>query len=380
MKHRSQSQSVTGLINSHRVIVCCGSGGVGKTTTSAAIALRAAREGKRTVVVTIDPAKRLATSLGLKALSPTPTDLTDHVNSALEECNCPPLKGRFFAVMPDTQQTFENFVRTVAGENTGLAQRILKTSIYKIFAKEYSGTNEYMAMEKLFELYNERDFDLIVLDTPPSANTRTFLEAPKLLADFFDDRIMKWIISPGSKLVAGALHKLMEILEKLTGQGFVSELIEFTTALFELRTSFMENLSSVGKLLHQSDVSFLMVTSPERISKADTQEFVKILTERGYKFWGFVVNRVLGRSVGISGKPTPEEWARELAHTGLSDDAIKTLRLNFSNLEPTLEHEADAARFLSQLSGLKGHVVLVPEQPNDVHSVEALITISQQFE
>lgn len=371
-----QNQATAELIAKHRVVVCCGSGGVGKTTTSAALAMRAAREGKRAVVITIDPAKRLATSLGLKALSPTATDLTENVNAALAAQGKEPLKGRFFAVMPDTAQTFENFVKTMAGKNEGLAARVLRTSIYKIFAKEYSGTNEYMAMEKLYELYNEKKYDLVVLDTPPSANTRTFLEAPQMLADFFDDRVMKWIISPGSRLVAGGLRKLLEILEKLTGQGFISDLIEFTTALFELRTQFMDNLHTVGRLLHQNDVAFLMITSPERLSKRDTQDFVKVLNERGYRFWGFVVNRVLAKRLGLGTTEIDiDKWAGKLKD--ISPAAAKLLKQNFDQLEPALLHEQEAERFLAGLSGIRPKIVAVPEQPTDVHSVAALVQVSQ---
>jgi anion-transporting ArsA/GET3 family ATPase len=334
-----------------------------------------ALDGRRAVVITIDPAKRLATSLGIEGLSTKPSDLTKNVEQALGTR----LKGQFHAVMPDTAQTFETFVRSVAGENEGLARRVLHTSIYKIFAKEYSGTNEYMAMEKLYELYQEKDYDLIVLDTPPSANTRLFLEAPRLLADFFDDRIMKWIITPGSKLIAGAIHKLLELLERLTGRGFVSELVEFTTALFELRTQFMDNLRVVGKLLHQDDVAFLMITSPERLSKSDTQEFVRILGDRGYAFWGFVVNRVLGLRLGIEGDPEVDKWTRALSSKGADADTIKTLRSAFTLLGPALEHERDAREFLAKLAGRGGHIALVPEQPEDVHSVAALVEVAQQL-
>lgn len=368
------------LIQTHRVLVCCGSGGVGKTTTSAALALRAARLGKRAVVITIDPAKRLATSLGLKELSPSVADLSANVDRELDAESQPKLSGRFFAVMPDTQQTFERFVRTMAGANEGLAKRVLRTSIYKIFAKEFSGTNEYMAMEKLFELYSEKGYDLIVLDTPPSANTRTFLEAPRMLAEFFDDRIIKWFITPGSKLLATGLKKALEILEKLTGHGFISDLLEFTAALFELRAQFMENLTTVGKLLTQEDVAFLLVTSPERISKNDTQEFLKLLSERGYRFWGFVVNRMLGRRLGIQGAPTakPAKEIRKWAEQVQENEAT-ILKSNFELITPILEHEYDTHQFLKRAADSSTDtapaVVLVAEQRSDVHSIGALLEI-----
>jgi anion-transporting ArsA/GET3 family ATPase len=366
---KSGQNDIRELVQKKRVIVCCGSGGVGKTTMSAAIAIRAAMEGKRTIVITIDPAKRLATSLGLKGLSSTPTDLTPQLRKAAD------VKGKAFAVMPDTTETFERFVKSMAGTNQGLAQRVLKTSIYKIFAKEFSGTNEYMAMEKLYQIYKdaEKEFDLIVLDTPPSANTRIFLEAPNMLASFFDDRIIRWFVAPGSKLVAGGLKMLLEVLEKLTGHGFVSELLEFTAALFELRAQFMANLTEVAGLLHQDDVAFLMVTSPERLSKSDTQDFVNLLDERGYRFWGFVVNRVLGAKLGIE---SSGDFTKSRRADGISAADRKVLEEAFETIEPLLRHEQEAEAFLHSLDR-SANVVLIPEQTSDVHSIESLVAVSQ---
>jgi len=377
----ARSSMLSKTIHSKRVMVCCGSGGVGKTTTSASIAIRAALEGRNAVVITIDPAKRLATSLGLKELSNTPTDLTPALNAELKALGEPQCKGKLFAVMPDTTKTFEGFVRAMAGKDQNLATRVLQTSIYKVFAKEFSGTNEYMAMEKLYELHQESQFDLIVLDTPPSANTRLFLEAPDLLAGFFDETIMKWLRAPGSKLLAGGLRKLMEVLERLTGRGFVSELIEFTESLFALRGQVLENLKAVNELLHGSDVSFLMVTSPERLSKQDTQDFVRIISERGYPFWGFVVNRVLSKRLGIN-IDSPLQVTRLAAEQKsklippLSKQETDEAEAAFNTLVPTLELEQDCARFLKSLSGSHGNVTLVSEQPTDVHSMGALLKLS----
>ncbi len=365
---------IVSLIESNRIIICCGSGGVGKTTISAALAIKAACLGKRAVVITIDPAKRLATSLGLEALSSTPTDLSERLASALKANNLPALRGKLFAVMPDTAQTFEKFVRSMAGKDEALAHRVLKNSIYKIFAKEFSGANEYMAMEKLHQIATEEAFDLIVLDTPPSANTSAFLEAPDTLAVFFDDRIIKWFIKPGSKLVAAGLKMALEILEKLTGHGFISELIEFATALFELRTQFMINLKTVSDLLHQKEVSFLMVTSPERLSKNDTLEFVSNLSPRGLRFWGFIINRVLSRRIGIENVEKIDLTA--LGKTVDAADASILLK-NFGLLHPALEHEKDATRYLRSISRKNSSVIFVPEQQQDVHSIDSLLNVSQ---
>lgn len=370
-------EALQSLLSDNRVLVCAGSGGVGKTTMSAALAILGAISGKRTIVITIDPARRLATSLGLNSLSPIPTDLTPRIDEELKSQGLPPCKGRFHAVMPDTTRTFEAFVRAMAGKNESLAARVLRTSIYKIFAKEFSGANEYMAMAKLYELYNEDEYDLIVLDTPPSANTRMFLEAPRLLSEFFDDRIIKWFVAPGARLFASGVRKVMSMFEHLTGHGFMSDLIEFTSALFELRLEFRENLENINQLLHKKRVCFLAVTSPERLSRGDTQEFVRLLNDRGYRLWGFIVNRTLSLRLGI---PLPKLMSGDYTFLKTaSGPEGALLKASFDFLRPALEHERAASLFLTELAGKGGEVVFVPEQPADVHSIGALVNLCTQL-
>jgi len=383
VKEFANAGALSDLLSQKKIVVCCGTGGVGKTTTSAALALLAAKQGKKALVITIDPAKRLATSLGLQTLGNEPQDLTALFNEELKKKGKEPLKGQFLAVVPDSEKTFEGFVRSVAGNQHHLSARVLKTSIYKIFTKEFSGAHEYMAMEKLYEVATQANPpDLIVLDTPPSANTRLFLEAPHLLAGFFDETIMKWLTAPGGKILASGVHKLMEVIEKLTGHGFISDLVEFTTSLFQLRGQFLENLDNVSKLLHGPQVSFLMVTSPERLVRADTQEFVALLKKQEYPFWGFVVNRVLRARMGLTTIPAANDpvvstWEKSLAPK-LNADDLTCLRNNFIEVQALLRHEAEAAKFLQGLS-TQTNVCEVAEQPTDVHSIGALYELASSF-
>lgn len=367
------------LLQNHRVIVCCGSGGVGKTTVSATLAITAAKQGKRVIVITIDPAKRLATSLGLKSLSSDATDITNLISES-------PISGSLHAVMPDSEKTFEAFIKMISSGREHIAEKILKTSIYKIFAQEFSGTNEYLAMERLFELYKSQKYDLVILDTPPSANTMTFLQAPSKLSQFFDDRIIKWFIEPGSKILATGLKIALSALERITGKGFISELLEFTAGLFELRSSFSENLNQVLKLLHQKDVQFIMVTSPERLSKKDTTEFVEYLASNSYPFWGFIVNRTLFSKLGIDPEKFFENHTsiisklealkQELPET-LSDKSKMILEENFKSLIPRIEYEKQAYDFLSKMKSTRS--VFIPDLNTDVHSIESLIQLSDNF-
>ena len=376
MKEAPANSSIKTIIQNQRIIVCCGTGGVGKTTTSAALGLAAARLGRKALVITIDPAKRLATSLGLQQLSNEPQDLTAVINEQLQSTGEPSLSGRFSAVVPDSEKTFESFVRSVAGNRQDLSARVLKTSIYKIFTKEFSGAHEYMAMEKLYQVSTGPHApDLIVLDTPPSTNTRLFLQAPHLLAGFFDETIMKWLTAPGGKLLASGIQKIIEILESLTGRGFISDLVEFTTALFQLRGQFLDNLDKVSTLLHGPAVSFLMVTSSERLTKSDTQSFVETLRSQGFPFWGFVVNRVLRARIRF--EKTESEYASLFRET-LSEAEIEILLQNFKEIETVFQHEKEAANFLKSLSK-QINVCEVPEQPTDVHTLGALHELAQAF-
>jgi anion-transporting ArsA/GET3 family ATPase len=379
---------ITQLLNNCSIIVTCGTGGVGKTTISAALALAAAQQGKRALVVTIDPAKRLATSLGLQSLPNDPLDLTDTANENFKRAGLAPLTGRFYAVVPDVEKTFEALIRSLGSGDEHAIARVFKTSIYKIFTKEFSGAHEYMAMEKLYELsqlLKRGEIDLIVLDTPPSSHTGLFLEAPHELAAFFDETVMKWLAKPGSKLLATGAGKVLELMERLTGKGFIGDLIEFTQALFALRTRFLENLGSVSALLRSRTVQFIMVTSPERLVRQDTQDFVSRLKSEGFPFWGFVVNRVLSLKLGFPKvqsaleldalfKRSTEELCQKI---GVSQCA--SLQDELRPLLTALQQEVQATAFLQGISA-NVKVQLVPEQKSDVHSMESLHEIATALE
>ncbi len=371
------------LVKQNKIIVTCGTGGVGKTTVSAALALRGAIEGRNTLVITIDPAKRLATSLGLDHLTDTPTDLTESTNKKLLAKGEPPLKGRFYAVVPDSKKTFETLVKNLAKGDENIISRVLKTSIYKIFTQEFSGAHEYMAMEKLYELsklLEAGDIDLIVLDTPPSAHTSVFLSAPHRLASFFDENILKWLTAPGGKFMAAGAEKALDVMQKLTGSSFVRDLVEFAQALFALRVEFLDNLKKIGALLKAEHVSFVMVTSPVRLAKNDTQDFVDKLKEEGFPFYGFIMNRVLGLKLGLSTTPTNahiDTWANELEQK-TSATTASLLKKAFQPVQLTLQHEEQTAEFLKSISP-GATVSNLAEQNNDVHCIEDLYEIAIQL-
>jgi anion-transporting ArsA/GET3 family ATPase len=351
--------SIDQALSRRKIIVCCGTGGVGKTTLSAAVAFRAALLGKRTVVITIDPAKRLATSLGLKALGDEPFDLTPALKAAMKSSPALAsleLKGTLAAVMPDTRRTFEIFVNEIA-PSAVVAERVMKNPIFQIFAKEFSGANEYMAMERLYALEQSGLYDCIILDTPPSRNTLSFLNAPKLLAQFFEERMIRWLVVPTNKLVSIGMKKAMGILERLTGAGFMTNLLDFASGLFELQEGFTANLKRIVSLLESSEVGFIMVTTPTPDTSPEVRHFLETLKEHRLHFDGVALNRTFS-DLSISSIPSQEPAFQVLA--------------TLQEREKTI------------LSDLKQHSIemcaKLPELARDVHSVEDLLYVALAFD
>jgi anion-transporting ArsA/GET3 family ATPase len=361
----STPQSLDQILAQRRVLVTCGTGGVGKTTLSAAIALRAALLGRKAVVVTIDPAKRLKTSLGLTELGDEPTDLTERAREAFAQARAQglalptaELTGTLHAVVPDTRRTFESFVRELA-PTEALGRRIMDNPIFQIFAREFSGSNEYMALERLLALHETGRFDCIILDTPPSRNTLAFLDAPRVLAQFFEERFVKWLVLPANKLVAAGVRKAMGVLEKLTGGGFVKNLFDFASDLFEVQANFTANLGRITKLLESSEVGFLMVTTPTPETVPEVSRFVRIVGEHRFRFDGLVLNRTLGHLR----PPTAGESAEQ---PGLAEGLAIVAALQ-ARERPVLDELA------------KNRIPLcasVPELARDVHSVEDLLHVA----
>ncbi len=290
--------SIDQTLQNKRVIITCGTGGVGKTTLSAALGIRAAIQGRRAVVVTIDPAKRLATSLGLSGLGDQPTDLTPQVQAAFERAKLngaslpEEMKGTLAAIVPDTRKTFENFVRELA-PSPAAAERVMSNPIFQIFAKEFSGTNEYMALERLHSLHIQNHYDCIILDTPPTRNTLAFLEAPRLLAQFFDEKLIRWLVLPANKIVATGMKKAFSILEGLTGASFMSHLFDFASGLFSVQRNFTANLKRITELMESPQVGFLMVTTPTPTHQEEVDHFIQTLKKQGLHFEGIIFNRTL---------------------------------------------------------------------------------------
>ena len=285
---------IADIVDKKEVIVCAGSGGVGKTTTAAAIAMRAAIEGKKAVVLTIDPAKRLATSLGLKELSSEPSKVSPRKFAA---AGIKP-QGELHAMMLDTKTTFDKVVMQYAPTREQ-AERIIANRFYKNISGTLSGTQEYMAMEKLYELHADGSFDVIVIDTPPTRNALDFLDAPKRMTDFFESRVLRWFLIPYLKAGSGvfrianvAATAFLKVVTRIVGADVLQDTAEFFGNLEGMYEGFKQRARDVAALLKSDATSFVVVTSPAADSVSEATFFASRLNESGLPFGALVVNRV----------------------------------------------------------------------------------------
>src|ERR1700749_4610780 len=266
----------------NRVVVCCGAGGVGKTTTAAAIALRAAECGRNVCFLTIDPAKRLVQALGVNDLGNAPQRVP----------LAPEVPGELHAMMLDMRRTFDEMVVQYSG--TGRAQAILDNQFYQTVATSLAGTQEYMAMEKLGQLLGEDRWDLVVVDTPPSRNALDFLDAPKRLGSFMDSRLWRLLLGPGrgiGRLVTGAVGLAMKALSTVLGSQMLSDAAGFVQSLAATFGGFGENAARTYALLKRRGTQFVVVSAAETDALREASVFAERLSQEGMPLAGLVLNR-----------------------------------------------------------------------------------------
>jgi len=269
------------------IVICCGSGGVGKTTTAAAFALQAARQGRKVCVVTIDPARRLANSLGLDVLSNQPSTI---------EGDWP---GELHALMLDPKGTFDDLVRRYS-DTPDQAEGILANRMYRNLTGALSGTQEYMAMEKLHELVEEGGFDVVVVDTPPTRNALDFLDAPRRLTGFLSNRLFQALMMPtrvSMKFVGMAAHALLRTISKVAGADVVRDAVTFFQAFEGMEEGFRTRAIRVNQLLTQPGTAFVLVASPRPDSVEEAVHFAAKLAESNMSVTALIVNRVQPRFI-----------------------------------------------------------------------------------
>lgn len=354
-----------------RILVCCGSGGVGKTTTAAALGLRAAERGRRVVVLTIDPARRLAQSLGLAELDNTPRPVPGVDTGS---------GGGLDAMMLDMKRTFDEVIE--GHTSAEKAAQILENPFYQALSSSFAGTQEYMAMEKLGQLRAQADagdntWDLIVVDTPPSRSALDFLDAPQRLGSFLDGRFIRILSAPAKaggraylKVMSAAIGTATGLMTKILGAQVLKDVQTFVAALDTMFGGFRERADATYQLLQAPGTAFLVVAAPERDALREASYFVERLDGDGMPLAGLVLNRVhTGPAEGLSAEraSAAAEDLDDEQHHALT---AGLLRIHADRMRLS-EREKDVAGRFSQAHPAVA-VIQVPARPQDVHDLAGL--------
>jgi anion-transporting ArsA/GET3 family ATPase len=345
------------------IVVTCGSGGVGKTTTAAAMGLRAAAAGRRTVVLTIDPARRLAQSMGLTELDNTPRRVED-------------ADGELFAMMLDMKRTFDEVVS--AHSTPERAEQIFANPFYQALSSSFAGTQEYMAMEKLSQLAETGEWDVILVDTPPSRSALDFLDAPQRLGRFLDGRMIRLITMPARasgraylKVVTAGFTVFAKILSRILGGELLQDVSSFVAALETMFGGFRQRAEHTYALLKAPGTAFVVVAAPEPDALREASYFVDRLNSDGMPLAGLIVNRVHHCVAGLTARRA-EAAADALAEKAEADLALAEAALRV-HVETALAAEHDqrmARRFAAAHPDVP--TVAVPALPTDVHDLDGL--------
>jgi anion-transporting ArsA/GET3 family ATPase len=352
----------------NRVVVCCGAGGVGKTTTAAAMALRAAEYGRTVVVLTIDPAKRLAQALGIESLG----------NSPQRVPLAPEVKGELHAMMLDMRRTFDEMVLQYSEGDR--AEAILENQFYQTVATSLAGTQEYMAMEKLGQLVAEDKWDLVVVDTPPSRNALDFLDAPKRLGSFMDSRLWRLLLAPGrgiGRIVTGAVGLAMKALSTVLGSQMLSDAAGFVQALDATFDGFRQKADRTYELLKRRGTQFVVVSAAEPDALREATFFVDRLSQERMPLAGLVLNRTHPLLCDLKADKASEAADQLAGEDGPEALTAAILRIH-ADRALTAKREV---RLLSRFTGANPAVAIVgvPSLPFDVSDLEALRAIADQL-
>jgi anion-transporting ArsA/GET3 family ATPase len=387
MERPRTAVSIEQLLAAKEIVVACGSGGVGKTTTSAALAaMAAARQGGKVLVLTVDPARRLADALGVRAIG---NDARRVPAAAFAEAGTP-ARGELWAAMLDTKKSWDDLVVQHAPDRR-TARRILDNKLYENIAGRFVQSHEYIAMERLYQLHSEGSYDLIVVDTPPTRNALDFLEAPERMAEFFSSRFLRVLTAPArSRVVNLASRPFFTVADRVLGSQFLHDIAEFFSLFQTMAPGFVDRARSVSRLLRDHRTAYVVVTTLEAAPLHEAEVFVRALGERGFHLGAVVLNRVLPPWLLDDGAATaaarlaedPAGVAKALAAQGAAagDDAqvarvLGEIAESFLNFQVVAQREAEQRAELAVSTDL---VVSVPYFDTDVCDLADLLRLAER--
>lgn len=387
-----RSGSIDGLLAAKEIVIACGPGGVGKTTTAAAAAVMAAlRHGGKVLVLTVDPAKRLADALGLEALGNTERQVPEE---AFRAAGLRP-RGELWAAMLDTKQSWDDLIERHAPDRQ-TRDEILANPLYSNISGRFVQSHDYIAMERLYEIHAEGDYDLIVVDTPPTRNALDFLDAPQRLADFFSSRLLRWLIVPyRSRLVNVATKPFYTIADRILGTQFLADISEFFILFQSMYDGFVARAESVGRLLSDRRTTFMVVSTLEAVPLREAEFFAEELTARHLHLGAMVLNKVLPSYLhdpaAVAVAETLRDRAGELAEVlgpslgavdGSLADAAQVRRVLGEVADSFLNFRVVALREMEEQAhlGVASDVVAtVPFFDTDIYDLAGLVRLGEQI-
>jgi anion-transporting ArsA/GET3 family ATPase len=369
------------LLSAKDIVIACGPGGVGKTTIAASVAAMAAvKQGGRVLVLTVDPARRLADALGLKGIGNDEVRITDDVfaRAAVHP------RGELWAAMLDTKQSWDDLIRAHAPDEE-TREKILANPLYQNISARFVQSHDYIAMERLYEIHTEGKYDLIVVDTPPTRNALDFLDAPQRMADFFSSRLLRWLIVPyRSRLVNVASRPFYQVADRILGTQFLADISEFFILFQSMYKGFVERAEAVTRLLSDRFTTFMLVSTLEATPVREAEFFSAALTERKLHLGAIVLNKVLPEYLRDAEADKLAESmkirAAELAE-GLTEDPGGAARVLEEVAESFLDFGVVARREAEQQAELKGApdlLVTVPFFDSDIYDMDGLLRLGAQ--
>ncbi len=389
--------SLDQLLAAKEIVVACGAGGVGKTTSAAAAATMAAvRHGGKVLVLTVDPARRLADALGLTAehrasgLAPGEAPGIGNVerrvpDEAFSRAGIKP-RGELWAAMLDTKASWDDLVRRHAPD-AGTAQQILANPLYQNVSGRFIQSHEYIAVERLYEIHGEGDYDLIVVDTPPTRNAIDFLEAPARMADFFSSRLLRWLIVPyRSRLLNLASRPFYQVADRILGTQFLEDIAEFFLLFQTMYDGFVERATAVSRLLHDRRTTFMVVTTLEAAPLREAENFMNELADSGFHLGAVVLNRVLpdylrdpeatvvaDRMIADADR-LAESLGEPAGDRGQVRRVLVEIAESFLNFQVVARREAEQE---AELAGTPEVVATVPFFETDIYDLAGLLRLGE---